>query len=213
MPGAFNQPPPGFGLGLQGRLGVGLGGQDEQLVGEPNPPQRLLSFVDEEPGVDVGAVDFVEGVDDVVEAEQGGGRDEFVVADRARVEVAARSQQPTARRGGLGFDLLRCTHSSYMNRTASGSREASWRRTRRAPGLIWPMRICRTRHGTPEHDAAEVLRCRGHRFHLRDATQRRRHQTARRLVGCGAMASCEARPEALRYSRKRVQTPDEQKIR
>ena len=35
--------------------------------------------------------------------------------------------------------------------------------------------------GTPEHDAAKILRRRGYRSHWRDATQWRRHQAARRF--------------------------------
>ena len=40
----------------------------EQLVSEADAVQRPLSLVEEEPGTDVGAVDDVEGVDDIVEA-------------------------------------------------------------------------------------------------------------------------------------------------
>jgi hypothetical protein len=60
--GALYQPPPGFGLGLQRGLRVGLRGQHEQFVGESDTAQRLLPFVDEEARADIRPVDDVEGV-------------------------------------------------------------------------------------------------------------------------------------------------------
>ena len=70
------------------------------------------------------ALDYVEGVDDVVETEGGGGRDEFLVGDRPGVEVAARIEEPATRRRGLGVDLLRCAQSSGLKGTASSSSDA-----------------------------------------------------------------------------------------
>jgi hypothetical protein len=65
-----------------------------------------FQFVNKETGTDVRSVDDVEGVDDLVEAQQGGGLDEFGVGDRAVIEVSASIQEPAAGRGGLGVYLL-----------------------------------------------------------------------------------------------------------
>jgi len=65
-----------------------------------------LPFVDEEARADVSSVDDVEGIDHVVEADQGGRLDEFISGDPACIEVATGIQEPAAGRGGLGLDLI-----------------------------------------------------------------------------------------------------------
>ena len=65
-----------------------------------------MPFVDEEASGHVGPVDDVEGVDDVVEAEQGRRLNKFGVGDPARVEVSAGIQEAAARRRRLSIDLL-----------------------------------------------------------------------------------------------------------
>ncbi len=83
-----------------------------------------MALVNKEPGTDVGSVYDVEGVDVVVEAQQGGGLDEFGIGNRAGVEVTASTRNLLPDEVDWVSTCSRCAQISRLNGTAKSTKEA-----------------------------------------------------------------------------------------
>jgi hypothetical protein len=99
VPRSLDQLPPALGLIAQ-RRSVCLIEKPAQLVGETDSSVGR-AFITEEPFVDLGAVEHVKCVDDVLEAQPARGVDQLLLGDLASVVSPAGVQELAALRGAL----------------------------------------------------------------------------------------------------------------